>query len=181
MFAALHSRHSALARYAGFNGALVLCAMGMAGHIADMAATIKAETMVVAASAGPSRVEQFKRNEAAAALAPQVPVARKVVALSVPDMPVQVLAVRLDRAETVKVRPIKAKRKIAGRMTKAKTVAKLRTPAPKLFDLPAIVVATALAETGAQPEKRARKRAVIAESSRDITNRSLGVLVAMKY
>ncbi len=179
MFAALHLRHLALARYAVFNGALVLCAISVAGKIADMAVTLKAETTVLAASSGSSRVEQFKRNEVAAALAPQVPVPRQVMAMSVPDMPVQVLAVRLDRAESVKVKPIKVKRKTAIRMAKA--TAKPRKPAMKLFgDLPPFVVETAVLEAGAVPEKRVKKRAVLAESSRDITNRSLGVLVAMK-
>lgn len=178
MFAALHLRHLALARYAVFNGVLVACAISAAGQIADMAATLKAENTAVARAA-PSRVEQFKRDEAAAALAPQVPVPRQVVAMSVPDMPVQVLAVRLDRAETVQVKPIKAQRKKSVRLAKA--TAKPRKPSLKLFgDLPPFVVETALIETGALPEKRVKKRAVIAESSRDITNRSLGVLKAMK-
>lgn len=167
-----------IVRYAVFNGVLVACALGLADAIAQMAATIKSGTNV-AAIAEPSRVEKFKRDEAAAALAPQVPVVRQVVALTVPDMPVQVLAVRLDQAETVKVKPIKAKRKTALRVAKAPV--RPRKAIPGLFgDLPPIVVETALVETGSLPEKRAKKRAVVAESSRDITNRSLGVLVAMK-
>lgn len=166
-------------RYTVFNGALVLCAMGMAGKIADLAAAIKAGNAVVM-RAEPSRVEQFKRNEAAAALAPQVPVARQLVALSVPDMPVQVLAVRLDQAESVKVKPINAKRKAVDRVAKA--MAKPRKPVvTKLFGgLPPFVVETVQAETGSLPQTQRKKRVVVAESSRDITNRSLGVLVAMK-
>lgn len=178
MLASLNPRHFAFARYAVFNGVLMLCAMGMVKKIADIAGSIKAEHAVVA-GAEPSRVETFKRDVAAAALAPQVPIPRRVVALSVPDMPVQVLAVRIDQAENVKVKPVKAKRRLAVRVAKA-TVRK-RMPGPSIFgDLPTAVVETALAETGPVPQKRANKRAVVAESSRDITNRSLGVLVVLK-
>ena len=58
----------------------------------------------------PSRVEAFKQFEAAAAQAPNVPVPRVVVAHAVPDIPVQVLAVRMDQAESLKATPIKLKR-----------------------------------------------------------------------
>lgn len=178
MLAALNPRHFALARYTVFNGVLMLCAVGMVKKIADIAGSIKAEHAVVA-RAEPSRVDKFKRDEAAAASAPQVPKLRRVVALSVPDMPVQVLAVRIDQAENVKVKPVKVKRKSAVRVAKA--TVRRRKPAPSNFgELPAIVVETALVETGSLPEKRAKKRAVVAESSRDITNRSLGVLFVLK-
>ncbi|OYW57224.1 MAG: hypothetical protein B7Y80_12605 [Hyphomicrobium sp. 32-62-53] len=178
MFAALNLRHLALARYAVFNSVLLVGAVVLAGQIADLVFSIQADSTIVA-QAEPSRVEKFKRDEAAAALAPQVPVRRKVVALSVPDMPVQVLAIQLDQAETIKVRPIKVKRKTAVRV--AKSTPRPRKVAPGIFgDLPPIVVETALVETGSLPPKRVKKRAVIAESSRDITNRSLGVLVALK-
>jgi hypothetical protein len=178
MFAALNLRHLALARYAVFNSVLLAGAAAIAGQIVDLALSIKMDETVVA-RAEPSRVEKFKRDEVAAALAPQVPVLRQVVALSVPDMPVQVLALRLDQAETIKVRPIKVKRKTAARVAKA--TPRPRKVAPGIFgDLPPVVVETALVETGSLPQKRVKKRAVIAESSRDITNRSLGVLVALK-
>lgn len=178
MLASLNPRHFALARYAVFNGVLMLCAVGMVKKIADIAGSIKAEHAVVA-EAEPSRVEKFKRDAAAAALAPQVPMPRRVVALRVPDMPVQVLAVRIDQAENVKVKPVKVKLKAGVRVAKA--TVRRRKPAPSIFgDLPAIVVETALVETGSVPETRAKKRAVVAESSRDITNRSLGVLVVLK-
>lgn len=177
MFAALNLRHLALVRYAVFNGVLFVGAAAIAGQIADLALSIKMEQTVVA-RAEPSRVEKFKRDEVAAALAPQVPVLRQVVALSVPDMPVQVLALRLDQAETIKVRPIKVKRKTAVRVAKA--TPRPRKPPGIFGDLPAVVVETALVETGSLPPKLVKKRAVIAESSRDITNRSLGVLVALK-
>jgi hypothetical protein len=177
MFAALNLRHLALVRYAVFNSVLFVGAAAIAGQIADLALSIKMDQTVVA-RAEPSRVEKFKRDEVAAALAPQVPVLRQVVALSVPDMPVQVLALRLDQAETIKVRPIKVKRKTAVRVAKA--TPRPRKPPGIFGDLPAVVVETALVETGSLPPKRVKKRAVIAESSRDITNRSLGVLVALK-
>ncbi len=178
MLAALNPRYLALALYAAFNGAMVLCVMGMAHEIAAIAGSIKAVN-VMAVSAEPSRVEKFKQGEVAAALAPQVPVARQVVALRVSDLPVQVMAVQLDQAETVEVRPLMAKRKTAVRFAKAG--ARPRKTTRGVFgDLPPIIVETALVETGSLPLGRFKKRVVVAESSRDITNRSLGVLVAMK-
>jgi hypothetical protein len=48
--------------------------------------------------------------------------------------------------------------------------------------LPPMVVDFASNEVGVGSTKRQKKKGdVVAESSRDITNRSLGVLVALKY
>ena len=45
-----------------------------------------------------------------------------------------------------------------------------------------MIVDLASNEAGLVPTKRLKKKgAVVVESSRDITNRSLGVLVALKY
>jgi hypothetical protein len=51
--------------------------------------------------AAPSRVERFILGQIAARKAPQVPVPRSVTALNAPDIPVALLASRLDRAESV--------------------------------------------------------------------------------
>ena len=169
---------SALLLYAGLNGALALGVAASAQKITQMGAMIKAD-QAESAAAVPSRVEKFKLAESAAARAPQQPVPRVIVARDVPDMPVQLLAVRIDHAENVKVKPLKTKRKSMVRA--AKTQARQRKPVDvALGKLPPFIVQFALTETGNATVKRTKKAPVVAESSRDITNRSLGVLMVMK-
>jgi hypothetical protein len=181
MVAADRHRVFALAFYAAFNGALMLFAGISVQSIVQMASSIRPQSTEIA-EAPPSRVDKFKIAEAAAALAPQVPVPRTIVAFSVPDMPVQVLAARIDRAENVKVKPVKLKRRTLARIAKANDRRRKAAPSTEVAGkIPAVVALFASADAGNAPQKRTKKQAVVAESSRDITNRSLGVLVAMKY
>ena len=181
MVAADRHRFFALALYAAFNGALMLFAGFSAQKIVQMVSSIRAPSTETA-EAPPSRVEKFKLAEAAAALAPQVPVPRTIVAFSVPDMPVQVLAARIDRAENVKVKPVKLKRRTLARIAKANDRRRRAAVSTVVAGkIPTAVALFASADAGNAPQKQTKKRAVVAESSRDITNRSLGVLVVMKY
>lgn len=178
MFLNLQQRFGAVARYFAFNGFLALCAMSAVKELMRVSVALAPDLHI--AVDDPSRVEAFKQFEAAAAQAPQVPVPRVVVAHLVPDMPVQVLAVRLDQAESLKVTPLKLKRKPWVRTVKSSST---RKKAPMIAGgaLPPLVVDMVSTEAGAVPTKGSRKKgAVVAESSRDITNRSLGVLVALK-
>jgi hypothetical protein len=178
MFLSLHERFGAAARYFAFNGFLALFALSAVKELIRVSVALAPDPHI--AVDDPSRVEAFKQFEAAAAQAPQVPVPRVVVAHSVPDMPVQVLAVRLDQAESLRVTPLKLKRKPTVRSAKSST----RKKAPVIAGgaLPPFVVDMVFNEAGVAPTKRLKKKgAVVAESSRDITNRSLGVLVALKY
>jgi hypothetical protein len=143
--------------------------------------------MLETAAVDMSRVEQFKRAEAAAAEAPQIPVPRVVVAHIAPHVPVQVMAVRLDQAESLKItplklKPVKVKRKVAGRPAKLAGRGKKPEKGFALAGgkLPPSVVAAAIQATEPNAIKRGKKRIADAETSRDITNRSLGVLVALK-
>jgi hypothetical protein len=151
-------RPSSIARYVSVNLALVLTAgflfQGLARQLIELdpgAASLAAHR--------PSRVETFKRAEVAAAMAPHEPVPRIIVARDIPEMPVQVLAVRLDDAEGVKVKPVRVKSK-ALRLARTAARSKKTLPGSKL---PPDVIAIEARNVG--------------ESSRDITNRSLGVLV----
>lgn len=178
MFLSVHQRFGAAARYVAFNGFLALCAVSAVKEIMRVSVLLAPDLHID--KADPSRVEAFKQFEAAAAEAPNVPVPRVVVAHIVPDMPVQVLAVRLDQAESLKITPLKLKRKPSVRTAKSST----RKKAPVIAGgaLPPLVVDLVSNEAGVAPIKRLKKKgAVVAESSRDITNRSLGVLVALKY
>jgi hypothetical protein len=178
MFFSVHQRFGAAARYFAFNGFLALCALSAVKEIMRVSVTLAPDLHVTVDD--PSRVEAFKQFEAAAAQAPNVPVPRVVVAHAVPDIPVQVLAVRMDQAESLKATPIKLKRKPAVRTAKLST--RKKSPAIAGGALPPLVVDLASNEAGVVPTKRQKKKgAVVAESSRDITNRSLGVLVALKY
>jgi hypothetical protein len=166
------------ARYFAFNGVVAVFATFLLHDFAQRA-TALTPAFADPVEAEPSRVEKFKDAEAAAAQAPQVPVPRPIVARSMPDVPVQVLAVRLDQAESLKIKPLQLKRKL--RMSFAKPTARNKRAAVQTAGtLPPAVVESASREAGMIPAKKARKRPVLAESSRDITNRSLGVLVAMK-
>jgi hypothetical protein len=163
------------ARYFAFNGVLMLCNIFVIQEITRISVTLAPDLRI--AVDDPSRVEQFKQAEVAAAKAPNVPVPRVIVADSLPDMPVQVLAVRLDQAESLKVTPLKLKRKPSLRTAKS---ARKKSPVMAGGKLPPIVVDLASSEAGVLLPKTAKKKADVVESSRDITNRSLGVLVALK-
>jgi hypothetical protein len=170
-------RRSAVGRYVLFNGALVGCAALLIHSIADLAAEMKRrETPPLNAEL--SRVEKFELASAVDAQARRHAVVRTIVARKIPDVPVQVLAVQIDRAEGVKLKPLKTARKSA-RLAQA-SKRKRKTPAHKPGDLPDSVLATAYFETGYEIPIRPGKRRVVAETSRDIINRSLGVLVALK-
>jgi hypothetical protein len=178
MFFCVHQRFRAAARYFAFNGFLALCAVSAVKEITRVSVTLAPDLHV--AVDDPSRVEAFKQFEVAAAQAPNVPVPRVVVAHAVPDIPVQVLAVRMDQAESLKATPIRLKRKPAVRTAKLST--RKKSPVIAGGALPPMVVDFASNEAGVGSTKRQKtKGAVVAESSRDITNRSLGVLVALKY
>jgi hypothetical protein len=178
MFFSVHQRFGAAARYFAFNGFLAFCAMSAVKEIMRVSVTLAPDLHVTVDD--PSRVEAFKQLEVAAARAPNVPVPRVVVAHAVPDIPVQVLAVRMDQAESLKATPLKFKRKPAVRTSKLST--RKKSPAVAGGALPPLVVDLASNEAGLVPAKRQKKKgSVVAESSRDITNRSLGVLVALKY
>jgi hypothetical protein len=178
MFLSVHQRFGSAARYLAFNGFLALCALTAAKEIMRISVTFAPD--LHASVEDPSRVEAFKHFEVVAAQAPKVPVPRVVIADEVPDIPVQVLAVRMDQAESLKATPLKLKRKPAVRTAKLS----MRKKSPVIVGgaLPPLVVDLASTEAGVGPTKRQKKKgAVVAESSRDITNRSLGVLVALKY
>lgn len=178
MFFSVHQRFGAAARYLAFNGFLALCAMSAVKEIMRVSVTLAPDLHV--AVDDPSRVESFKQFEVAAAQAPKVPVPRVVIAHSVPDIPVQVLAVRMDQAESLKATPLKLKRKPSVRT--AKLSVRKKSPVGAGGVLPPMIVDLASNEAGLVPTKRLKKKgAVVVESSRDITNRSLGVLVALKY
>jgi hypothetical protein len=178
MFLSLHERFGAAARYFAFNGFLALCAVSAVKEITRVSVTLAPDLHV--AVDDPSRVEAFKQFEVAAAQAPNVPVPRVVVAHAVPDIPVQVLAVRMDQAESLKATPIRLKRKPAVRTAKLST--RKKSPVIAGGALPPMVVDFASNEAGVGSTKRHKTKGdVVAESSRDITNRSLGVLVALKY
>jgi hypothetical protein len=178
MFLSLNQRFGGAARYFAFNGFLALCTVSAVKEIMRVSVTLAPDLHVSVDD--PSRVDAFKQFEAAAAQAPKVPVPRVIVAHLVPDIPVQMLAVRLDQAESLKANPLKLKRKPAVRTAKLSTRKKSLAIAGGA--LPPLVVDLASNEAGVVSTKRLRKKgAVVAESSRDITNRSLGVLVALKY
>lgn len=149
---------SSIARYISVNVALVLAA----GFLFQSLARQLIELGPVAGSLAvhkPSRLETFKRAQVAAAMAPHEPVSRIIVARDIPEMPVQVLAVQLDDAEGVKVRPVRMK-------TKALRLARTTARSKKT-----------LAASKLPPDAIAIEARIVGESSRDITNRSLGVLV----
>ncbi len=178
MFLNATQRFGMATRYLAVNGILALFAMLAVQEVIRLSVTFAPGLRM--AVDDPSRVEKFKQGEVAAAQAPMIPVPRVVVAHSVPDIPVQVLAVRLDEAESLKVSPLKLKRKPSVRT--AKSAARKKLPVIAGGKLPPTVVDIASNEAGVVPTKRPKtKGAVVAESSRDITNRSLGVLVALKY
>jgi hypothetical protein len=98
------------------------------------------------------------------------------VAREVPAMPVQTLAIRLDTAEGVSAQPVPRKLKKPARF--AKSGARTKPRIEPNGDLPDLVV---MSEVAAMPVQKLKKRAgrlyALAESTRDITNRSLGVMV----
>ena len=96
----MHQRFGAAARYFAFNGFLALCALSAVKEIMRVSVTLAPDLHFTVDD--PSRVEAFKQLEVAAARAPNVPVPRVVVAHAVPDIPVQVLAVRMDQAGVLK-------------------------------------------------------------------------------
>lgn len=175
-FAVTH-RWSALGRYVTFNVVAMLAASALVQDVARMAASLGPMSAPAAAAAAPSRVEAFKLGEIAASTAPQVPVPRSVVARRSPEMSVRTLAVQLDEAEGVKVKPVKANRKIV-RTAKAGRSRKVVAQRPgKLPD--SVIFAAAFEAVGSVPV-RSKRVPPVAESSRDITNRSLGVIMALK-
>jgi hypothetical protein len=149
-------------------------ALFLAGQIAGMAAGVRPLIMGTA-SQQLSRVEKFKMAEAAAARASLVPVPSTIVAFERPELPVQVLAVRIDEAEDVKVKPMRLKTKPL-RLSKAARTKKVAGRYEVALLL--ILVANDAPITGSSGRRLRGK--VAAESPRDITNRSLGVLVAMR-
>jgi hypothetical protein len=168
---------SGFGRYVLFNGALVGCTALLIHSIADLAAEMKRrETPTVSAEL--SRVEKFELAAAVDAQARRIAVVRTIVARNIPDVPVQVLAVQIDRAEGVKIKPLKATRSAARLAQVSKR--KRKSPSHWPGDLPDSVLTTAYFETGYETPSRPGKRRVVAESSRDIINRSLGVLVALR-
>lgn len=148
-----------VARYLSVNLALVLTAGVLIQGLTRQLIALAPDAGSVAADQ-PTRVEKFKRAEAAAAMAPQEPVPRIIVARDIPEMPVQVLALRIDEAEGVKVKAVRVKLKTL-RLARTAAGSKKTLAALKL---PLYAVAIEARSAG--------------ESSRDITNRSLGVLVA---
>lgn len=173
MFLGRLLRTAPITRYVAYNGALAVCAWVLVQDVGRMSLAL-APSLAVATGIEPSRVEKFKQAEIAAAQAPKYPVPRLVVARSMPEVPVQVLAVKLDQAESIKVKPLRLKKKSPVRMAKLRH----KKPSQTGGKLPPIIVELALGESGLMPEKKFKKKLVLAESSRDITNRSLGVLVA---
>lgn len=170
-----YDRFYALGRYVALNAAALMLALFLAGEIAGTAAGVR-PLIVGTGSQQLSRVEKFKMAEAAAARASLLPVPRTIVAFERPELPVQVLAVRIDEAEDVKVKPLRLKTKTL-RLSKA---ARAKKPAGRYEAvLLPILVANDVPITGSAAGRRLRGK-VAAESPRDITNRSLGVLVAMR-
>ncbi|MCU0954749.1 MAG: hypothetical protein MUC37_09110 [Hyphomicrobium sp.] len=169
-----HDRITAFGRYIALNSAVVMVAGFLAGQLAGLAAELR-PFIEGPEPAQPSRVEKFKMAEAAAR-DPRHPVPRTVVAFEQPELPVQVLAVRIDDAEDVKVKPmrLKAKPQRYAKVARTKKAA-VRNQA----ELLPILVINDVPVTGPPPGRHLRGK-VAAESARDITNRTLGVLVAMK-
>jgi hypothetical protein len=174
-FAVTH-RWSALGRYVTFNVIAMLTASALMQDVARMAASLSPMT-APGAVAGPSRVEAFKFGEIAAATAPQVPVPRLIVARRSPEMSIRTLAVQLDEAEGVKVKPVKANRKI---VRTAKAGRNRKVIAHRPGKLPDSVIFAAAFEAVVSVPVRSKRMPPIAESSRDVTNRSLGVIMALK-
>jgi hypothetical protein len=168
-----NGRFRALGFYLAFNGAVLACAGFLVPKLASVAAELQ-PVLEGAKSSELSRVDKFTMAEIAAAQAPQVPVPRTVVAYEQPEIPVQVLAVRIDDAEGVSVKPMRLK-KATARLAKSGRVKK--TARRYEAELLPIVVETSA--TGLVPGRRSRAGRM-AETTRDITNRTLGVLVAMK-
>jgi hypothetical protein len=172
----LKSRHVLVkvGAYLLLSGGLGAGALGLAGEVLRQSAALVPSASV--AGTAPSRVEKFKLSERAALTAPRVPVPRIIAVHDVPPMPVQVLAVRLDDAESIAAAPLSRKQKKAARLAKAETRAKVRPGRPGA--LPPLVV---MSEVSAVPIQKSKSRAgklyALAESPRDITNRSLGVMV----
>lgn len=170
-----HDRFYALGRYVTFNAANLALALLLAGEIAGIAAGAR-PAMLGAGSQQLSRMEKFKMAEAAAARASLLPPPRSIVAFEQPELPVQVLAVRIDDAEDVKVKPMRIETKPL-RLSKATRTK--RAAARYEAELLPILVANDAPVTGSPTGRRLRGKAA-AESPRDITNRTLGVLVAMR-
>jgi hypothetical protein len=147
------------ARYLSVNLALVLTAGVLVQGLTRQLIALAPSGGSVAVDER-TRIEQFKRAEVAAAMAPHKPVPRIIIVRDIPEMPVQVLAVRMDEAEGVKVKPVRVKLKTL-RLARAAARSKKTLAALKL---PPYAIAIEARSAG--------------ESSRDITNRSLGVLVA---
>jgi hypothetical protein len=161
--------------YILLNGSLAACALGLAGEVLRQSAGL-VSTQSVAADTVPSRLEKFKLSERLAMTAPRVPVPRIIVAQDVPLMPVQALAIRLDKAESIAAEPASRKNKKASRLAKAETRTKPRMG--RNGDLPPIVVMSEVSAVPVQkPKQRPGQLYALAESTRDITNRSLGVMV----
>ena len=169
-----HDRITALGRYIALNSAVVVVAGFLAGQLAGLAAEFR-PFIEGPVPAQPSRVEKFKMAEAAAR-DPRLPVPRTVVAFEQPELPVQVLAVRIDDAENVKVKPMRLKTKP---LRYAKAARMKKAAARYQAELLPILVTNDVPVTGPAPGRHLRGKAA-AESARDITNRTLGVLVAMK-
>lgn len=166
-------------RYFAFNGAVAFCAVFLLHTVAERAMALAPSFLNPVEEAEPSRVEKFKDAEAASAQAPQVPVPHRVIARSLPEYPVQVLAVRLDDAESLKIQPLRLQKTM--RPGSAQPMVRNRKVASQNGGkLPAGVIEFGYRAVGATTGRKQRKRLVLAESSRDITNRNLGVLVALK-
>lgn len=96
----LLSHLKGLVGYILFIGCLGWTALILGHRIAEDTLTLVSHAEE-GSPAAPSRVERFILGQIAARKAPQVPIPRSVTALNAPDIPVALLAARLDRAESV--------------------------------------------------------------------------------
>lgn len=99
MFVPAQSHLKALLSYMLFVGGLTLTAHALGESIAFQTLSLAPQTSTAERSE-PSRVERFLLDKIAASQAPQIPVPRVVSVLTEPDIPVQLLAMRLDEAES---------------------------------------------------------------------------------
>lgn len=163
----------AVARYFALNAVLLVVATGLVTALARW--TIELNSAQPVSTASLSRVEAFKQAETDA-LARRPEATRKVVAYTASQIPAPVLAMRLDEAEAAKSRRVLAKRLTPARVAinvESASAQQVR-PRPRL---PRGVMALG-ALKALQLPMTAERKFVVAESTRDITNRSLGVLVA---
>jgi hypothetical protein len=166
----------AVCRYLILNAATAMCAAGLAHEVARLSMKLNSQQPVAAAAV--SRVEAFKQAEAEAQV--RRPVAmRQVLAYNIPNMPAHLMAVQLDEAERPKVYRQLAKRRLAARAAAAVAIAASDTVKPNKR-LPKAIMALGGPVPFSPSVSAEAPRFIMAESARDVTNRSLGVLVASK-